>query len=79
MDGGKPQTTTLPAGSVFLYSEREFVWHQRHKKSEYVNLLLEPTLLRRLAGESGLSTNIELEHKAIFPDATILHVAQLLK
>lgn len=79
VDAGKPQTTTLPAGSVFLYSEREFVWHQRHKESEYVNLLLEPTLLRRLASESGLSTNIELEHKVIFPDATILHVAQLLK
>ncbi|BDA73605.1 transcriptional Regulator, AraC family [Rivularia sp. IAM M-261] len=79
IDGGKPQTTTLPAGSVFLYSEREFVWHQRHKESEYVNLLLEPTLLRRLASESGLPTNIELEHKVIFPDATILHVAQLLK
>jgi AraC family transcriptional regulator len=79
VDGGKQQTTALPAGSVFLYSGREFVWHQRYKESEYMNLLLEPTLLRRLANDSGLSSNIELEHKVIFPDATILHVAQLLK
>jgi AraC family transcriptional regulator len=79
VDGGKQQTTALLPGSVFLYSEREFVWHQRYKESEYVNLLLEPAVLRRLANESGLSTNIELEHKVMFPDATILHVAQLLK
>jgi AraC family transcriptional regulator len=79
VDGSKPQTTALPAGSVFLYSDREFVWHRREKESEYVNLMIEPLLLNRLADESGLSTPVRLEHRVIFPDPTILHVAQLLK
>ncbi|KAB8332169.1 helix-turn-helix domain-containing protein [Scytonema tolypothrichoides VB-61278] len=79
VDGEKPKTTALPAGSVFLYSSREFVWHRREKESEYVNLMLEPLLLNRLADESGLSTPVELQHRVIFPDPTIVHVAQLLK
>ncbi|MBW4558127.1 MAG: AraC family transcriptional regulator [Trichormus sp. ATA11-4-KO1] len=79
VDGGKPQTTPMPAGSVFLYSEREFVWHRREKESEYVNLKIEPLLLERLADESGLSTPVNLEHRVIFPDPTIGHIAQLLK
>jgi AraC family transcriptional regulator len=79
IDGGKSQTTALPAGSVFVYSSREFVWHCREKKSEYINLMLEPQLINRLAAESGLATFVELEHRVIFPDSTILHVAQLLK
>jgi len=29
VDGGTTQTTALPAGSVFIYSSRDFVWHQR--------------------------------------------------
>lgn len=79
VDGGKPQTAPMPAGSVFLYSECEFVWHRREKESEYVNLKIEPLLLNRLADESGLSTPVKLEHRVIFPDRTILHIAQLLK
>ncbi|MDJ0620343.1 MAG: AraC family transcriptional regulator [Calothrix sp. MO_192.B10] len=79
VDGEKPQTTPLPAGSVFLYSSREFVWHRREKESEYVNLLLEPELINQLADDNGISTPIDLEHRVIFPDPTILHVAQLLK
>ncbi|WP_088242639.1 helix-turn-helix domain-containing protein [Calothrix rhizosoleniae] len=79
VDGGKPQTTPLPAGSVFLYSSREFVWHRRKKESEYVNLLLKPELINQLADDNGISTPIELEHRVIFPEPTILHLAQLLK
>ncbi len=79
VDGEKPQTTPLPAGSVFLYSSREFVWHRREKESEYVNLLLEPEVINQLADDNGISTPIELEYRVIFPDPTILHVAQLLK
>jgi AraC family transcriptional regulator len=79
VDGGKPQTTTLPAGSVFIYSSRQFVWHQREKESEYVNLLLKPERISQLADDNGISTPIELEHRIIFPDPTILHIAQLLK
>jgi AraC family transcriptional regulator len=79
VDGGKPQTTTLPAGSVFIYSSREFVWHQREKESEYINLRLEPEIINQLADDNGISTPIELEHRIIFPDPTILHIAQMLK
>jgi AraC family transcriptional regulator len=76
---GQSQRSGLPAGSVFLYGEREFVWHHRVKPSEYVNLLLEPSLLRQIAVEHGLSAATEVEHRIIFQDPTILHVAQLLK
>lgn len=79
VDGGKPQTTPLPAGSVFIYSSREFIWHQREKESEYLNLFLEPQVINQLADDNGISKTIELEHRVIFPDPTILHVAQLLK
>jgi AraC family transcriptional regulator len=76
---GQSQRTGLPAGSVFLYGQREFVWHHRVKPSEYVNLMLDPVLLQRIAVENGLSAATEVEHRVIFQDPTILHVAQLLK
>jgi AraC family transcriptional regulator len=76
---GKSQRTSLPAGSVFLYGEREFIWHRRVKPSEYVNLALDPAWLQQIAVEHGLSAAIEVEHRVMFQDPTILHVAQLLK
>ncbi|NJL46699.1 MAG: helix-turn-helix transcriptional regulator [Leptolyngbyaceae cyanobacterium SM2_5_2] len=76
---GQSQSTTLPAGSIFLYGGRKFVWHHRAKPSEYVNLSLDPVLLRQIAVEHGLSSAPEVEHRVIFQDPTILHVAQLLK
>jgi AraC family transcriptional regulator len=76
---GQSQRTALPAGSVFLYGDREFVWHHRAKPSEYVNLTLDPTLLEQIANEQGLSNPTAVEHRVIFQDPTILHVAQLLK
>ncbi len=76
---GQSKSTSLPAGSVFLYGEREFVWHHRAKPSEYVNLVLDPALLQQIAIEHGLSSAAEVEHRVIFQDPTILHVAQLLK
>jgi AraC family transcriptional regulator len=78
VDGGERQTSNLAAGTVFLYAEREFTWHQREQASEYINLTLEPHLLERLANESGLST-AKFDHRVMFVDPTILHVAQLLK
>ena len=40
---------------------------------------IDPQLLSRVATENGLSLNVELEHRVIFSDPTILHVAQLFK
>jgi AraC family transcriptional regulator len=76
---GQSQQTGLPAGSVFLYGDRQLVWHRRDKPSEYVNLTLDPDLLQRIAIEHGLSSTTAVEHRVIFQDPTILHVAQLLK
>jgi AraC family transcriptional regulator len=76
---GKSQNTNLPAGSVFIYGDRQFVWHQRANPSEYVNLHLDPALLQQLAIDNELPANIEIEHRVIFQDPTILHIAQLLK
>lgn len=76
---GQTQTTALPAGSVFVYGDREFVWHRRKKASEYVNLNLDPMLLQKIAADHGFASNSELEHRVIFQDPTILHVAQLLR
>jgi AraC family transcriptional regulator len=75
---GKQQQTNLAAGSVFVYGERELVWHQRRKPSEYVNLALAPGLLSDLAIAHGFSS-ASLSHRIFFQDSTILHVAQLLK
>ncbi|MFB2981873.1 helix-turn-helix domain-containing protein [Microseira sp. BLCC-F43] len=79
LDGGQRQSTSLPAGSVFVYGQREFVWHRRVKPSEYINLTLDPALLQTIATENGLSSTTQIEHRVIFQDPTILHVAQLLK
>jgi AraC family transcriptional regulator len=76
---GQCQTTNLPAGSIFLYGEREFIWHRRVKPSEYVNLTLDPALLQMIAIANELSPTPMVEHRVIFQDPIILHVAQLLK
>lgn len=79
VDGTSSQTTALPPGSVFLYSNRNFVWHYREQSSEYINITLDQNLLNQVAAENSVSTPVEIEHRVIFPDTTILHVAQLLK
>lgn len=76
---GQSKSTPLPAGSVFIYSDRNFVWHKRERASEYINILLAPKFLDQVALESGLSSPIELQHRVIFSDSTILHMAQLFK
>jgi AraC family transcriptional regulator len=76
---GKYYSAGLPAGSVFLYGGREFIWHHRVKPSEYVNLTLDPALLQTIAIANGLPSTTTVEHRVIFQDPTILHVAQLLK
>ena len=76
---GLKQTTPLPAGSAFLYGDREFIWHQRTKPSEYVTIYLEPEFLRRTAIENELSAETRLAHRVIFPDSTIVQVAHLFK
>lgn len=78
VDGTK-QTTALPAGSAFLYGEREFVWHYREKASEYVTIFIDPKSLRQTAIAHDLAAETALAHRVIFPDPTILQVAHLFK
>lgn len=76
---GQSKSTPLPPGSVFIYGDHNFVWHKRERASEYINILLEPKFLEQVAEDSGLSSPIELQHRVIFSDSTILHIAQLFK
>ncbi len=76
---GKKQTTPLPAGSAFLYGDREFVWHHREKASEYVTLYLDPEYLKQTAVENELLAETQLSHRVIFPDPTITQVAHWFK
>jgi AraC family transcriptional regulator len=76
---GTSQSTSLPAGSVFIYGDRELTWHRRTKSSEYINLTLDPAVLQRIVIESELPATTTVEHRVFFQDPTILHVAQLLK
>lgn len=76
---GKKQTTALPAGSAFLYGDREFVWHHREKASEYVTLYLDPGYLKQMAVENDLPSKTRLTHRVIFPDPTITQVAHWFK
>ncbi|MBD3884538.1 helix-turn-helix transcriptional regulator [Phormidium tenue FACHB-886] len=78
VDGTK-QTTALPAGSAFLYGDREFVWHHREKASEYVTLYLDPDHLKQTAIENNLPAETQLTHRVIFPDPTITQVAHWFK
>ena len=77
--GGSSRTTPLPPGSVFLYSSREFVWSRWNQPTECVHMTLDPNLISRVALDCSLSSNIEIEYRAIFADPTILHLAQLFK
>lgn len=79
VDGSTSQTTALPPGSVFIYSSHNFVWHYRERVSEYIHMMLSPQFLNQVAAECSLSTNIEVQHRVIFPDPLILQVAQLFK
>ena len=79
VDGGTSQTTAVAPGSVLLCSNRNFVWHYREKASEWIHIRLEPSMLSHIAQESGISTEIEIEHRVLFNDPTILHLAQLFK
>jgi AraC family transcriptional regulator len=76
---GKKQTAALPAGSAFLYGDREFVWHHREKASEYVTLYLDPHYLKQTATENDLPVETRLTHRVIFPDPTITQVAHWFK
>jgi AraC family transcriptional regulator len=78
VDGWK-QTTPLPAGSAFIYGDRELIWHQREKSSEYVTIYLKPEFLRRTAIENELSTETQLAHRVIFLDPALVQVARLFK
>lgn len=85
VDGGSCQTTALPAGSVFIYGDRDFTWHQRQQESEYVNFLFDDHWLQSVATENQIDLSktsdgsVAFDSKLIFADPTILHVAQLLK
>jgi AraC family transcriptional regulator len=79
VDGGSSRTTPLPPGSVFLYSSREFVWSRWNQPTECVHMILDSNLISRVVQDSSLSSNIEIEYRAIFADPTILHLAQLFK
>lgn len=79
VDEASSQTTALPPGSVFLFSSHDFVWHHRERASEYIHMMLDQKLLNRIACEGGLPTPVKIEHRVIFPDPTILQVAQLFK
>ncbi len=79
VDGGSSQATPVIPGSVLIHSNRNFVWHYREKESLWLYIELEPQVLTRIAQESGLSNDLELEYRVLFGDPTILHLAQLLK
>lgn len=85
VDGGSRKTTALPAGSVFIYGDRNFTWHQRQQESEYANFLFDDDWLQTVATENQIdlsknsSGTLAFDFKLIFADPTILHVAQLLK
>jgi AraC family transcriptional regulator len=79
IDGGSRQTTSLPAGTIFVYADRELVWHERHKSSEYLNLALSSEVLEQIASENGVSSEAGLDHRVMFQDPTVFHVAQLLR
>ena len=79
VDGGSSQASPVIAGSVLIHSNRDFVWHYREKQSEWLSIEIEPEVLTRIAKESGLSGDLELEYQVLFCDPTILNIAQLFK
>jgi AraC family transcriptional regulator len=79
VDGGSSKTTSLPPGSIFLYSSREFVWSRWQQPTECVHMAIAPDLLNRLEADCSLSGNVEIEYRVMFADPTILHLAHLFK
>lgn len=85
VDGGSRKTTALPAGSIFLYGDRSFTWHQRQQESEYVNFMFDDAWLQQVAADNQIDLKatqagtLAFDTRLIFADPTILHVAQLLR
>ncbi len=73
VDGGSSQTTGLPAGSAFVYGDRQFIWHKRERCSEYINIMLSPQFLEQVASENGISAPVVLLEVTKFPVAEIAH------
>jgi len=77
--GSTSQTTPLLPGSVFIYSNSDFIWLDRSHPSECVHMTLEPALIKRVAADCVLSNNVDFDCRVMFADPTILHLAQLFK
>lgn len=54
VDKRSSQTTSVNPGSILIHRDRDFVWHDREKASEWIYIELEPQVLTRIAKESGL-------------------------
>lgn len=79
MDGGTSQTTSLPPGSVFLYSSREFIWSRWLEPTECIHMAIAPNLLNSVAADCSVSGDVEIDYRVMFADPTIVHLAQLFK
>jgi AraC family transcriptional regulator len=77
--GATSQTAPLVPGSVFLYSDSNFLWLDRSHPCECVHMTLDLALLRRVAADCAVSNNVEIDCRVMFADLTILHLAQLFK
>jgi AraC family transcriptional regulator len=77
--GATSQTSPLVPGSIFLYSDSDFLWLDRSHPCECVHMTLDPALLRRVTTDCALSNNVEIDCRVMFADPTILNLAQLFK
>ena len=49
VDEGTRKTTPVTAGSVLIHADRDFVWHYREKRSEWLSIEIEPEVLSHTA------------------------------
>jgi AraC family transcriptional regulator len=75
--GGESGTTAVPLGSICLYSVPQIYW-QWEQPAESLHITLAPDLLAKVAADSSVS-GVELDHRLIFTDPTILHISHLFK
>lgn len=74
---GASSTVAIPPGSICLYAVPK-IWWRWEQPAKSLQITLAPNLLKKVATDFSLS-EIELDHRLVFTDPTILNISLLLK
>ncbi len=75
---GVSSTVVIPPGSICLYSVPQ-IWWQWEQPAKSLHVTLADSLLTKVATDFSISGKVDLEHRLVFTDPTILNISFMLK